>query len=276
MQKVLYINQIHEISDYIDKAVIDYIDEGQIETFESFSDFNIIAFDWYDIYDTEAEPSQIMIYLDKDDIFVLCENESSYDKARTIFRQAETNERALYMFFRNMFKGDAKYLEDIEDRINIIDDEIITNKKTDSAEDIVDFRREILRLKKYYEQLDTVFEELCENDNGLISEESLNYFETLKSRMEKLLSSVMNLREYITQVRESYQAQIDIEQNDLMKIFTLVTSIFMPLTLIVGWYGMNFNMPEFTWKHGYLMVISVSLLVCIIWFAIFRKGKWFK
>lgn len=276
MQKVLYINQIHEISDYIDKAVIDYIDEGQIETFESFSDFNIIAFDWYDIYDTEAEPSQIMIYIDKDDIFVLCENESSYDKARTIFRQAETNERALYMFFRNMFKGDAKYLEDIEDRINIIDDEIITNKKTDSAEDIVDFRREILRLKKYYEQLDTVFEELCENDNGLISEESLNYFETLKSRMEKLLSSVMNLREYITQVRESYQAQIDIEQNDLMKIFTLVTSIFMPLTLIVGWYGMNFNMPEFTWKHGYLMVIIVSLLVCIIWFAIFRKGKWFK
>ena len=207
---------------------------------------------------------------------MLCENESSYDKARTIFRQAETNERALYMFFRNMFKGDAKYLEDIEDRINIIDDEIITNKKTDSAEDIVDFRREILRLKKYYEQLDTVFEELCENDNGLISEESLNYFETLKSRMEKLLSSVMNLREYITQVRESYQAQIDIEQNDLMKIFTLVTSIFMPLTLIVGWYGMNFNMPEFTWKHGYLMVIIVSLLVCIIWFAIFRKGKWFK
>ena len=276
MQKVLYINQIHEISDYIDKAVIDYIDEGQIETFESFSDFNIIAFDWYDIYDTEAEPSQIMIYIDKDDIFVLCENESSYDKARTIFRQAETNERALYMFFRNMFKGDAKYLEDIEDRINIIDDEIITNKKTDSAEDIVDFRREILRLKKYYEQLDTVFEELCENDNGLISEESLNYFETLKSRMEKLLSSVMNLREYITQVRESYQAQIDIEQNNLMKIFTLVTSIFMPLTLIVGWYGMNFNMPEFTWKHGYLMVIIVSLLVCIIWFAIFRKGKWFK
>ena len=276
MQKVLYINQIHEISDYIDKAVIDHIDEGQIETFESFSDFNIIAFDWYDIYDTEAEPSQIMIYIDKDDIFVLCENESSYDKARTIFRQAETNERALYMFFRNMFKGDAKYLEDIEDRINIIDDEIITNKKTDSAEDIVDFRREILRLKKYYEQLDTVFEELCENDNGLISEESLNYFETLKSRMEKLLSSVMNLREYITQVRESYQAQIDIEQNDLMKIFTLVTSIFMPLTLIVGWYGMNFNMPEFTWKHGYLMVIIVSLLVCIIWFAIFRKGKWFK
>ena len=71
MQKVLYINQIHEISDYIDKAVIDYIDEGQIETFESFSDFNIIAFDWYDIYDTEAEPSQIMIYIDKDDIFVL-------------------------------------------------------------------------------------------------------------------------------------------------------------------------------------------------------------
>ena len=61
-----------------------------------------------------------------------------------------------------------------------------------------------------------------------------------------------------------------------MKIFTLVTSIFLPLTLIAGWYGMNLQMPEFTWKYGYLFVIAVCIIVVAIWAIIFKKKGWFK
>ena len=125
------------------------------------------------------------------------------------------------------------------------------NKEKDAREQIVDLRYEILRLKKYYEQFELVFDELCENDNELISENYINYFEVLRNRTDRMTSSVMNLREFVVQVRESYQAQIDIEQNRLMKIFTLVTSIFLPLTLIAGWYGMNLKMPEVEWAYSY-------------------------
>ena len=110
----------------------------------------------------------------------------------------------------------------------------------------------------------------------MISDDYLTYFEVLGNRCDRLLRQVLNLKEYIVQVRESYQAQIDIEQNRLMKIFTLVTSIFLPLTLIVGWYGMNLKMPEFGWEYGYPFVIAVCILVVCIWLFVIKKKGWFK
>ena len=95
------------------------------------------------------------------------------------------------------------------------------------------------------------------------------------NRINRLFQGVNNLRDYVTQVREAYQAQVDINQNTLMKLFTVVTTIFLPLTLIVGWYGMNFNMPEYSLSYGYSVVIIISIsivVICIVWF---KKNKWF-
>ena len=74
------------------------------------------------------------------------------------------------------------------------------------------------------------------------------------------IAGVLNLRDYVTQVREAYQAQIDINLNKVMKIFTVITSIFLPLTLIVGWYGMNLKMPEYSWVYGYPFVIGLIVV----------------
>jgi H+/gluconate symporter-like permease len=60
-----------------------------------------------------------------------------------------------------------------------------------------------------------------------------------------------------------------------MKIFTVVTTIFLPLTLIVGWYGMNFDMPEYDWENGYLFVSIISVLFLLAGILFFRKKKWF-
>lgn len=276
MQKVIYRNEIEKYTEQMEPAVVTYIEEGQIETFEGFDTFSIIAFDWYDIKDSEADPSQMLLYIDADDLFVICENESSYQAAMKCFAGAPSNERAMYSFFKNLFKGDSKNLEDLEDKISVLDDSVMHGNEKDIREQIVDYRYEIFRLKKYYEQFEEIFDELCDNDNDLISADYLNYFEILNNRCGRLVSQVMNLREYIVQVRESYQAQIDIEQNRLMKIFTLVTSIFLPLTLIAGWYGMNLKMPEFGWDYGYPFVIFVCVLVCVIWAIVFKKKGWFK
>ena len=100
-------------------------------------------------------------------------------------------------------------------------------------------------------------------------------FAALDRRVDHLLESVRHLQEYTTQVREAYQAQVDIEQNQIMKIFTVITAIFLPLTLIVGWYGMNFPMPEYAWSKGYAYVILLSVAVCIACFAAFKKKRWF-
>ena len=274
MQKVIYMQQIQEYSEYIDQSVIDYINDGQIETFESFDTYDFIAFDWYDLKNLSAPPAQIIIYLDADDIFYICENETSYKVAKRLFSHGETNEQALYIFFCNMFKGSTAYLEGLENEISALDDEVSSRINDGQKGKITDFRYNILKLRRYYDQLESIFECICDNDNSLVSEHSLRYFEILKSRSIKLVSQLTSLREYIMQVRESYQAQIGIEQNDLMKVFTMVTSIFLPLTLIVGWYGMNVQMPEFKWKYGYPFVAVLSAVVCIVWLIVFKKKKW--
>lgn len=276
MQKVIYRSEIENYVQQMEPAVVTYIEEGQIETFEGFDTFSIVAFDWYNIKDLEADPSQMLLYLDRDDFFIICENEVSFAEASKCFTPAPANERAMYLFFKNLFKGDNVNLEGLEDRISNLDDAVIHDSSDATREQILDARYDVLRLKKYYEQFEEIFDELCDNDNGIISDDYLNYFDILNNRCERLVRQVLNLKEYVVQVRESYQAQIDIEQNRLMKIFTLVTSIFLPLTLIAGWYGMNLQMPEFTWKYGYLFVIAVCIIVVAIWAIIFKKKGWFK
>ena len=86
---------------------------------------------------------------------------------------------------------------------------------------------------------------------------------------------MLNLREAVTQVRESYEAEVDISLNTTMKIVTVVTTIFMPLTLIVGWYGMNFEMPEYEWVHGYAFAISLSAVCVLAGIIFFKKKHWF-
>ena len=117
MQRVIYRNEIESYTQQMEPAVVKYIEEGQIETYEGFDTFSIIAFDWYDIKNLEADPSQMLLYLDADDFFVICENEMSYNAATRYFFEAPSNERSMYLFFKNLFKGDTKNLEDLEDRI---------------------------------------------------------------------------------------------------------------------------------------------------------------
>lgn len=59
-----------------------------------------------------------------------------------------------------------------------------------------------------------------------------------------------------------------------MKVFTIISGIFLPLTLLVGWYGMNFNMPEFQLKYGYPIVIGISVMIVVVCILFFRKKKW--
>ncbi len=140
---------------------------------------------------------------------------------------------------------------------------------------IVQWRRELLRLKRYYEQLDSIFDELTANDNGLLSHASVRRMAILGGRMDRYLNAVRNLQESVTQLREAYQSQLSIQQNELMKLFTVVTVIFLPLSLLAGWYGMNFvGMPELGWRYGYpaVIVLSVLIVAWLLWY--FRKNKW--
>lgn len=276
MQKVIYREEIPKYADYFEKPVAEYISEGLVETYEGFEKYSLVAFDWYNINDLEEEPSQILVYIDEDDLFYICENERAYEVASRNFVASTTNEKALYFFFKNLFRGDSKYIEQLEDELEELDDLTMKGEDEKTSQKIVDLRYNVLRLRKYYQQLKFMFEELCEDDTEAIGEEYMKYFEILKNRCVNLKSSIDNMWDYIIQIRSTYQAQVDIEQNHLMKVFTMVTSIFLPLTLVAGWYGMNLKMPEFEWDYGYPIMIGVCIVIIVVWLIVFKKKKWFK
>ena len=101
-------------------------------------------------------------------------------------------------------------------------------------------------------------------------------FQLLSGRISRLTAYIQNLRDYALQIREMYQTQNEVHQNEVMQLLTVVTAIFMPLTLITGWYGMNFaNMPELAWKYAYPVVAAVGILLVLGEVLYFRKKKWF-
>jgi magnesium transporter len=95
------------------------------------------------------------------------------------------------------------------------------------------------------------------------------------NRMVRLFDVVSSLRVYTAQLCDLYQSQIDLKQNRIMTVLTVVTAIFMPLTLIVGWYGMNFvYMPELRSPYGYPAVIVGSVLIVVVCLLFFKRKKW--
>lgn len=222
------------------------------------------------------KPEKVLFYIDEEDLFVFCESNECLQSISSLLPEGFSNEKTLYTFFVNLFQNDLNYLENYEIKIMEVEDSAITNSKQDYLGKIITYRKELLALKRYYEQLDLIIDNLCANDNKLFSPEGERNMEIIAGRVHRYLSYVINLRDYVTQMREAYQAQIDIEQNQTMKIFTVITAIFLPLTLIVSWYGMTFRyMPELTWKYGYLFVFLLSLMVCLVLYIYFKKKKWF-
>ena len=275
MQSALLFSEIEKIADLLEPKVAEYIGTKQTFAFESFEKSNIFAFEWKNI-NISQKPEKVLFYIDEEDLFIFCESSECLQNISSLLPEGLSNEKALYTFFVNLFQNDLNYLEGYEIRITEVEDSAISNSRQDYLSKIITFRKELLALKRYYEQLDLIFDNLRANDNKLFSPKGERNMEIISGRVHRYLSYVINLRDYVTQMREAYQAQIDIEQNQTMKIFTVITAIFLPLTLIVGWYGMNFRyMPELTWEYGYPSVIVLSLLVCLGLYVYFKKKKWF-
>lgn len=136
-------------------------------------------------------------------------------------------------------------------------------------------KKELSVLRNYYEQLIDIGEALEENENEIFEREDLRYFKIFTDKAVRLRENVDLLRDSIVHLRDAYQAYLDLKLNETMKLFTVLTAVFLPLTVIVGWYGMNFrNMPELTWKYGYFSVIVLSALVVGVLVAVFKRKKW--
>ena len=184
-------------------------------------------------------------------------------------------ERFIYDFLEQIIYRDQTLMEKYELELDKIEDAILKDVEDVDLNRISDIRSDIRDLRIHYEQLTDLGQELEENENDFFKEDNLRYFRLFLNRMDRLRDEARSLHEYTMQVRDLQHTQLDIKQNRIMTLLTVVTTIFMPLTLIVGWYGMNFKfMPELEWHWSYPVVFIVSVLIVVLSLIYFKKKKW--
>jgi magnesium transporter len=263
----------------INEKILDQCINGRVTKFESYEGFDYISLKIPNINDILRHSIKIAIFFTNNILVFIGDYDSIISEIISETKSGEMKlsglSKILYIFFDKITIEDTYFIENIEQEIGELEESLMTSKNDNYLNKIIILRKKLLKLKRYYERLLNIAENIAENDNGLIDKKTIKYFKMFNNRINRLYESVNNLRDYVTQVREAYQSQVDINQNTLMKLFTVVTTIFLPLSLIVGWYGMNFNMPEYSWGYGYPLVIVISITIvifCIIWF---KKNDWF-
>lgn len=248
--------------------------------FESLEDMDIICVPVMDFENLYEDPKCMHMFIGKNHFLIVSEEDTLVKNIIKEISEDDTIDvsfgRLLYDFFDKLLEEDNHYIDAYEDDIIELEDEVIINKEPeDYVGDIVQFRKKLFTLKRYYEQMITLFNLILVNENKLLDKQSLRLLRILEGQLERLHGRVMFLNEYITQIRDAYQAEVDINLNKIMKVFTVITAIFNPLTLIAGWYGMNLKMPEFNFAYSYPLVIFGSLLIVAVTITIFKKKKWF-
>ena len=166
MLKILYSSELDQIASFIDEIHMQQISCGQINKIECYEGVNLISFDWYNILDKESDPEQITIYNTSEHLFFICENDSCYNLVNQLVKEDASNEKTLYIFFTELIKNDIAYIDELEERITDTEDDLITSSNKECAHEIIDFRRELLKLKRYYEQLNHIFKSLSKMKMG--------------------------------------------------------------------------------------------------------------
>lgn len=230
------------------------------------------------------EAKDRMAFIIKKNQFILVKLVDEDDSCREMFenavgrfKQNATLEKVIFGILERLLSNGVKSLEITERKIIIMEQNLVNgNLNQNLNRDIFNLRKELSLLKNYYEQLFDIGQELQENENDLFNEENLRYFRIFAVKAERLSNNTQVLCDNLIHLREALDASLDYSLNKIMKVFTVVTTIFLPLNLMVGWYGMNFkNMPELSWQYGYFGVMIISVLIVTVSLIVFKKKGFF-
>lgn len=173
-------------------------------------------------------------------------------------------------------------LEAYSDKIQALEDELLETKNERLLAEIHQLRRELLLIRRrLWPQREVVNELLRADDNPLLCETTLLHLRDCYDHVISIMEMLETYHEMTSGLMELYLTSVSLKLNDVMKFLTIFTTIFIPPTFIVGLYGMNFsnnaspfNMPELSWKYGYVMVLAVIAVTISAMLYFFRRKKW--
>ena len=166
-------------------------------------------------------------------------------------------------------------LERVGERIEELDDEIIANPEVSHLHEVHHLKRDVLMLRKSVWPLREEVSAIERWDSPLISASTQPFLRDLYDHTVQVIDMVETHRDLLGNMHDTYLSSVNNRMNEIIKVLTIIATIFIPLTFVAGVYGMNFQyMPELKWDWGYPVVLLLMALVAVAMLIYFRKRRW--
>lgn len=233
--------------------------------------------------DESYQFEQVSFIVGKD--YLLTFQEKEGDVFNTIRERLNDKESRLrtrksdYLFYRlvdTIVDGYYYTLENIGDKIEILEDHLQENPTKEDYKEIQQIKRELIFLRKSVYPLREAIAKITKEHNNLIEEENITYFNDVYDHCIHIIDSIETFRDLTSSLMDLYMTSMSNKMNEVMKVLTVISTIFIPITFIAGVYGMNFQyMPELSHKWAYPITMIVMAAVVVVMIIYFKVKKWF-
>lgn len=275
------IGKVYGIHNLVLEDILNTDHRPKVEPFEDYVFFTMKMM-WYDQEDV-LEREQISIVFGKP--YVLCFQEVKgdiFDPIRQRIREdsglirKRGTDYLVYRIIDTVVDNYFIIIERIEERVEDLEIAITADTDEDFTRDIQHLKREIISLKRALLPLREAVSGLEKGVSDLIDPENEKYFRDVYDHLIQIADNLETNREVLSGLMDMQMANMSNRMNQVMKVLTVIATIFIPLTFIAGIYGMNFdNMPELHFKYGYFVVWAIMLAVFVAMLIFFRRKKWF-
>jgi magnesium transporter len=181
-----------------------------------------------------------------------------------------------YLIFDKLVDHYFPPVYNLEDYINDLDQNFHNKSLKFLMDKLFESRSKLLKLRRIVVQMRDLMYRIQSSDHLIDFKKKHVYFSDVYDHLLRLTEMLDSNQAMTSEMRENYMSINSNRMNNIMMILTVITSIFIPLTFIVGVYGMNFEyMPELKWKYGYFMVLGIMAAIALIMFRFFKKKGWF-
>lgn len=220
-------------------------------------------------------PNYVLSFLEKDSIFF---NEIPNAIRNNVLKiRNRQSDYLLSVLLNNVMTNYTHIVSSIGDDLEELEEALLSiTDAEDIGIHIQSLRRQYLQIKKSVIPLKEQYIKLLRSDGNLIHKVNRPFFNDVNDHLQFVLQTIEICRETLSSLVDLYISNNDLKMNDIMKRLTVVSTIFIPLTFLVGVWGMNFtNMPELGWEHGYLVAWALMIIIGFLVYLFFKKKKWY-
>jgi len=261
--------------------VLDSSQRPKLEIFDQYLFIELNMLRW-DQDQSQIQSEQVSLVLGENYLVTFQNQEKDvFDLVRKRLREAKSRlnqQRADYLAYSLMDAIVDNYfivLENLGDQIEFLEEELVTDPDPGTLQSIHELKRELIFLRKSVWPLREVIGALERGESRLFQESSLIYLRDIYDHTIQIIDTVETFRDMVSGMLDIYLSSVSNRMNEVMKVLTIIATLFIPLSFIVGLYGMNFQyMPELHLRWGYGGVWVVIILVVTGMLTYFRRKKW--